>query len=541
VRPDENPYKWDEHRPQHPVRRQDLLTKVGERILKGESGYLIGCRGMGKSVFLRQLEEELRRPGNTLFFFPTPGVSETIPAAIQAIATKMVESSRARGAPEGLLDALQDYSARGMLRELFVTYLDETPADVERLLLIYDELDRYASFGRSFFTELEDIRKNSDGRLVIFAAGGIGLVALDTLLGSSFFSRLTPEILEPFDRHGLARLAEPFARRGAALSLDVLETLRLASGGNLGLATFGLQRLWSLASPSPGDVAEIFDDFRDKHGGFLKAIREPIFDEAVSDAPARVWRKLQATGGQVTRQRLRELIRGTKGAQRVDDRWVFNMLRSTGLIRCSDDAYRRATIEVELIPSILTFDIPGESTTKGSIREQLVADLVHALTGIQRMSPDFFRSDEKNKKQIVPEAVFAAILGLVLQERGWKVEREAQSAAGRTDVKAQHVDFGESWVVIEVKIWNRNDYADIHGQVTGYWSQGVEALATVMVTDVQKQAWPDDYETTCLTKQVPAHERKDSPRALAGHFVASTDGIPVKEVDHFLLRLAKRD
>ncbi len=402
---DRNPYKWDGHRPSHPVRRQDLLDKVRERTLRGESGYLVGCRGMGKSVFLHQLEGDLRSQADIeLFRFDTVGLEATIAAAVRAIADKMVEASRKRGAAAPSVDLLQRYSAQEKLRELFNAYLDAAPNELEHLVLLYDELDAYAPFGSAFFSELEDIRKNSNGRIVVFAAGGLGLVALDTLLGSSFFSRLTPEILEPFDGEGLARLAEPFGQRGAPLSEDVLHALRLASGGNLALATFGLQHLWTIDEPSPADVTEIFAAFRDKH----------------------------AAG-------------------------VFNMLRSTGLIRCSDDAYRRASIDVAIISSILTLDVP-EPSTKGSLREQLVADLSDVLTSIQRMSPDFFRSAQRGVKQIVPEAVFSAGLVLGLEPRGWKVEREAQSAAGRTDIKARHIDFGDRWVVVEVKIWDRNDY-----------------------------------------------------------------------------------
>ncbi|WP_437907934.1 AAA family ATPase [Sorangium sp. So ce327] len=512
---------------------------MSERILRGESGYLVGCRGMGKSVFLRQLESEIKKPETDVFMFEAPGPVPTIDAAVQAIADQLVDRSKARGALDDFIGILKDYSKRNKLRDLFDAYLDKAPVDLEHLVLLYDELDGYARWGRPFFNELEDIRKNSGGRIVVFAAGGIGLVALDTLLGSSFFSRLTPEILEPFDIDGLERLAQPFGQGGAPLSAEVLETLRLASGGHVALATFGFQHLWTVEEPSPHDVTRIFEQFRNKHTKFLDSVRDPIFDQEISDAPVRVWREFLGSGGRMTQKQLRELVRGASGKQRIREQWVFDMLRSTGLIRCSDGAFRQPNIQVDIIPSILTLDVQDPRDSKGSLREQLVADLSEVLTSIHRMSPDFFRSEEKGKKQIVPEAVFSASLVLGLEPRGWKVEREAQSAAGRTDIKARHTSFGERWVVIEVKLWGHK-YEDIHAQVVSYWSDGVEALATVMVGDIQAPDWPDTYKSDCLEGKAPRYERKDPPAAVAGHFIARTSGCSVEEVDHFLLRLAKR-
>ncbi len=542
-----NPYKWTAHQPKHPVRREELLTRVTERILCGESGYLVGCRGMGKSVFMRQLVEELRsRSDVEVFFFPKAQPNETLAAEIEAIADQMVQASANRGEAPKVQDKLQDklrqHSARQKLRELFDTYLKAAPTDRERVVLLYDELDGYAGFGRPFFSEIEDIRKNSEGQIVVFAAGGLGLMALDTLFGSPFFSRATPEILEPFDAFGLGRLAEPFEERGTPLSPEVLETLRLASGGNLALSTFCFHALWVIDAPSPRDVTEIFGRFRDKHVKFLDAIRDPVFDTRISNAPELVWREFQQSGQRMTQKRLRAIVQSATGTQKIKEHWVFDMLRSTGLIRASDDAYRQSDIEIEIIPSILTLDVAEPASTRGSLRDQLVADLCDVLASIHRMAPDFFRSTTKNDKQILPEAVFAAALILGLEPRGWKAEREAQSAAGRTDIKARHPTFVDEWVVIEVKLWGRNDYDDIHAQVRSYWTDGVNALATVMVADLKDEDWAAIYEEKCLKAKSLTYEQKPQlpVPVLTAHFVARTDGCAVQEIDHFLLRLPKR-
>lgn len=541
-----NPYDWQSDRPKHVVPRGPLLTKVVDQIRKGTNGYLVGCRGMGKSAFLDQLKHALPSNELDILIFTAPRSPKTVTRAFQAIADAMVLVGERRNLPQSFRDALREHAKEHRLPELFDTYLQEKPAYIERLVLLYDELDAYAEppeLGKHFFNDLEDVKKKSQGQIVVFAAGGLGLVALDTVLGSSFFSRLVPDILEPFSMDDLTQLGEEFDARGTPLSKEVVEALLLATGGNPALATYGLQSLWSKEQPSPRDVVEVLGAFRESQAHFLQDIRGPVFDLDVSDAPERVWRELQRSNGRMTGRSLKELLRAAKGKQRFrEPRWIFSMLRSTGLIRAPENAYVQAHIEVEIIPSILTLGVE-EKIQQESLREQLVADLRDALASIHRMSADFFRSDHKDQKHIVPEAVFSAAIILALEPRGWRAEREAQSAAGRTDIKARHVDakFGDRAVIIEIKVWGRNDYEDIHAQVTGYWSDGVDALATVMVADLlDAEDWSHTYQEKCLANKVPRHEQRDAPSALAGHFVALTTGCPVVEVDHFLLRLAKR-
>jgi AAA domain len=549
VKNEEKPYDWAGDRPKRLVGREQLLAKVSAVIQRGTSGYLVGCRGMGKSAFMDRLAKELPQDEVDVLVFSAPRSPKTVARAIQSVADEMERVSRKRGPSPAFIAKLREHANAQRLPELFEVYLDETPADIERLVLLYDELDAYADppeLGVAFFNDLEDVRKHSEGRIVVFAAGGLGLVALDRLLlGSPFFSRTDPEVLEPLHAHDMERLADHFTERGTPLSPEVLETLRLATGGNPGLATFGLQHLWELDAPSPRDVTKIFDDFRDKHTtGFLDRIRDPIFASEISDAPELVWRDLQRMGGKMTSTKLNELVKQQRGRQTVKPPRIFEMLRSTGLIRATADAYRRASIDVEIIPSILTFDVPEAPDMKGSIREQLVADLCDVLASIHRMAPDFFRSrengDKKSEKRMVPESVFSAVLVIGLEPRGWKVEREAQSAASRTDIKAQHDRFGEQWGVVEVKLWHGTGYQEIHAQVTGYFSQGVAALACVMVADHQDPDWPVDHVKKCLDGKVSRHERKEHSPSLSGHLVAHSSDCPIAEVDHFLLQLPKR-
>jgi len=413
----------------------------------------------------------------------------------------------------------------------------------ERLVLLYDELDAYADppvFGRRLFDSLEDIRKRSGGRLAIFAAGGPRLIAIDSIYGSSLFTRATPHILEPFTYEQLVELAAPFAERDTPLPEEVMQTLLLSSGGHVALATFGLQTLWTVVDPSPLVVVSIFQTFVDDHLTMIEKILEPT-----RDGPAgRVLRALRDGDGSLEVQALRDLEKPRGEEGRVRTGRIFQTMRASGMIRADKATHRQNPIQVEFIPSILTLDL-GDAEIKDSLREQLLADLSDALAQIHRMSMSYFQG-KKSARTLLPEAVFAASIVIALHSRGWRAEAESVSAAGRTDIKATLQRFGDRDVVIEVKLWGRNDYKEIQAQVERYWSHSVEVLATVMIADhkgAPKIAnWPQDYAKACLVDhKIPYEDPTPPSPVLAAYFVADTmSDLPVAHVDHLLLSLAHR-
>ena len=67
-----NPYDWTQQNPQVELSRPELAATV-EGLRRGRSFILLAGRGMGKSVFLRQLQRELERsPDVHVFLFPEP-------------------------------------------------------------------------------------------------------------------------------------------------------------------------------------------------------------------------------------------------------------------------------------------------------------------------------------------------------------------------------------------------------------------------------------------------------------------------------------
>ena len=59
-----NPYNWQKHTARVEVRREQV-TPLVEAMLHGAGAWALGGRGMGKSILLKQVEEELKRRGDT--------------------------------------------------------------------------------------------------------------------------------------------------------------------------------------------------------------------------------------------------------------------------------------------------------------------------------------------------------------------------------------------------------------------------------------------------------------------------------------------
>ena len=488
-----NPYDWTSERPKHAVRRETLLRTTTEALTEKEGVVvLLGARGMGKSVFLSHIEELLRaRPDMEVVVFSIPplpaGPERVVDDLLGALVDALLAAADRRGGDDrrkALAPALQAIAKRRVLLELFQVFLNEFEGQVNRLVLIYDELDAYAkpaTVGRAFFDALEDSRKKLNGRLAILAAGGLGLLSLKTVLGSSIFTRAARRVLEPFDGSGLSALAQPFLKeRGAELTEETLETLRVLSGGNLALATYGLQSIWREAEPSPKDLVRAYDEFVDVHNDFGAAIRSAIFDFNESSIPFHVWKALKKNAGVLTRTELDRLRSATGVEARLETKDILDMLRASGFVAMDDSAWKADPIVAAVIPSILTFDTRA-ATNAGSLPEQLHADIVEAMGEIHRMAPAFYRpgtraskNGPKEDKQLVPESVFAAALALNLRGQGWRVELEPMSATGYTDVKTSHARFVGQHGIVEVKIWPRH-VEGIHGQVCGYFTVEVTA------------------------------------------------------------------
>lgn len=552
----QNPYSWTTEKPTHVVPRAELLKKAIEKLDEGEGAFvLLGTRGMGKSVFLTHLQEEIVKvPEFETIRFDSPPFSKsnvlTAGNILRQLVNELIVSASKRskgGSNNSFVQQMQDLQEREKLVELFEVYLNEVSGEVERVVLMYDELDAYAELhradaGHDYFGALEAARKKLGRHLFVIAAGGGGMLALKTILGSSLFSRDTRKVLEPFGRDELEKLAEPFALvRGQPLADDIIDALLLLSGGNLALATYGLQRLWREQVHTQQHVAATFATFLHDNSDFVSSIRGAIFGFHKSEVPYHVWRSLKTKGGKLPKRELNALRYALKVESEVENMDILDMLRAAGLIRMKD-AHRNADpVVAELIPSIVSFDDSEEARSSvTSLREQLRFDLMDAITLIHQWAQSFYRQGNKKQneeKQLVPEANFAMVLAVYLTAKGWNVHLESMSGAGFADIKAEHPRFSNEDAIIEVKIWKRK-VETIHNQITSYFAHGVRALATLVIGETQEPTWKDDYETTCLKGKVDGDATwKPLDRPWEGYFEAQWES---RVVEHFLLRLPKR-
>jgi hypothetical protein len=525
----ENPYSWNRPDPQIEIHRAEQSAIINI-LRRGTSAVVLGGRGAGKSVFLHQVRRTLEQyPEVRVVFFAEPPAERSVRACFEDLAQSLdVPLPRVLKAK----DLVDEYFGKDAPRNL---------------ILIYDELDRYARPypdaaagppGRDFFNSLETMRQQTRN-VGILAASSIDYLFRDRL-GSSLFSRAEKRRILPFGIGELEKLATPFEEHGSPLPPETLEALYLASGGNPALATYGLETLWShqeqaLQVPTAQDVSEAFSGFQERNSEFLRSFQLLFADPTLSEAPQRVWELIRESNGSVPRSKLEAACDTLNALLNHED--VLNLLAISGLVKIHG-SLRADPVVAQPINSILS--LPNVPSPAADLHDQLRRDLAKLLHRMHVSSADFFRSGKRGK-QLVPEAVFAAFLALGLDLLGWQVDREAQRGAGRTDLVLRRT--GSDVAIIETKIWSRNDYQEAHQQVLSYWTAGTIAGAVVQITDADIPEWPHQYQSRCL-KPFGITNREsslpDSPiRACFETESVSADGMTAR-IDHFLLRLPRR-
>lgn len=528
-----NPYDWQSHHPKIEIARA-TLDRVAATLREGGSAVLLGGRGMGKSVSLRQLRATLEAGADTrAVLISAPPAALTVEAFLGHLARRL---DVAVSDPLSSSEILEAYFAR--------------PAVPERLVLLFDALDRYAGKdprvsnpGRGFFNDLEAARRDM-ARLGVLAAGGLGVFLVRDALGSSFLARALHVHLEPFERVVVNALARPFVERGTPLAEPVLDALFLATGGIPALVTFGLQQLWLAEHPPvERDVAAIFTAFRRDHGEYLRDLLASIADPSLSAAPQRVLERIRKTDVPLSRAELTAVLDETEQPIKLDLDDVLRLLAAAGLARIRGSLQTDDPLDVRPIASILDLELPAPAPVAPGLVARLHQDLETLLEKLHRSSADFFRPDRGGTgKILVPESVFAAHLALGFELLGWRVEREAMSAAGRTDLKLRR-NGSPDVVVIEVKIWGRNGYRQAQRQVESYWTADVALGVVVQVSDVELPDWAQRYRRECLEPlglEASLDPLPSSPIVARLTAVSRLTSGVAAEVDHYLVGVARR-
>ncbi len=525
-----NPYDWQSHNPRVQIPRAEV-DRIAATLGEGGSAVVLGGRGMGKSVTLQQVREALERDGSTrVELIPAPPPELTVRACLDELAEVL-------GVTGGALRTsriLEAYFSRG-----------DVP---ERLVLLFDEFDRYAEKGepsatppgRGFFNDLEATRRDTPG-LGVMATGSLGVFVVRDVLGSSFLSRALHARLRPFDRDTTNLLVRPFTERDRTLPEEVLDVLHLATGGIPALVTFGLQALWPLDRPvAERDVTAVFSDFSHDHSAYLQDLLRSVTDPRLSEAPLRVLDHIRQADGSLPRAKLEEAMERPNGLLSLELIDVLQLLEAAGLVHIDGSLFHDNPVRARPIASLL--NLPASSEDSGDDPNVLLRrDLVTLLGKLHRGSADFFRPGRASSgKRLVPESVFAAHLALGFELMGWRVEREAQSAAGRTDLKLRR-NGSAAVMLVEVKIWGRNDYCDAQRQIESYWTAEVRGGAVVQLTDAEIPDWAERYRRECLDHLELAAAAETTGSPISARFAAkSSVGGMTASVDHYLLRLPRR-
>lgn len=193
-------------------------------------------------------------------------------------------------------------------------------------------------------------------------------------------------------------------------------------------------------------------------------------------------------------------------------------------------------------PVTSLLNLAAASASGDDVCSDLFRDLRALLEKLHRSSVDFFRPPgATGSKRLVPESVFSAHLALGFELLGWRCEREAQRAAGRTDLLMRRNGSRDA-AIVEVKIWGRHDYLEAHHQVESYRTSEVVAGAVVQLTDAELPDWPERYRRNCLGACPDATSEPMAGSPIHARFrcrSTTPDGVDVR-VDHFLLRLPRR-
>ncbi|MBL8614842.1 MAG: ATP-binding protein [Deltaproteobacteria bacterium] len=439
------PYRWDTERPDPLIQRADDEELL--RLLRaGERAMVHAGHGMGKSVLLRWLESSLQNDGLQVIRLPAPegvGLSEALRQALDAAAGL-------GGAPD--------------LRAAVTAACERS-----RTVILIDEVDAWVDGDRAQATceALGVLGKLSQdvlyGRLGVLVAGGLRQLLLTrSPWGSVFASRVARTVfLKPLGGAEIEALAAPLREKRGSVDPRWLAELALASGGIPALVTRGLELAWAAGDDPLPLPNEALHGWVRTQRAFATSVRASITLEGREHATRLLDRIRAAPDGEVPSAELRALCPPESTYQELVD-----LLVAAGLVHPDHDLHSEPAL-VRANPSVLHEAQPSGGAARSPL-ERLWADL-RAAAGELSLHRADLRIGAKEKRHLVPEALFSAMLSMALRARGWDVLREAQQGEGRTDLRVTGNRL-DGHVIVEVKRWGNADLPKIGGQLLGYVS-----------------------------------------------------------------------
>jgi hypothetical protein len=484
----------------------------------GRAVKFIGGRGMGKSVLLQQLRTSFEQESDTrVVLVQGPTEEASVPALVHDIAWRL-NLQPARASMNLVMEMLADQG-------------------VNRLIVLLDEIDQYVlldggTLARTWLNHLEVLRKTWMDRFSIVVAGGLGLLHVSHVLGSGLVSRAESCIARTFDLDELRELAVPLARRGVIVDEPVLQTLAALSGGNPALATYGFAAIWDAGDATPRLLQDVYAEFPSSHRDFVTAVENGVSHRGLVGAPGRVLELVRQSAGALPQAELRQACAGDEPP--VDVPQALQLLEAAGLLQVHGLAI---SDPVQVYPVSSVLNMPSLKHVPADPIERLIEAVSMILGVMHRFGRDFH-----GEKDLLQEQVFSSVLAVGLALLGWQeVDRELVQSAGFLDLRIRLRQAGtKGHIVLETKIWLRNDYQDIQQQIDDYRVSDTLHGVAVMLGKRKTHGWAEEYERKCLGSG--AFTRMPTPSDLVGRWrVEHVDANGCTQItDHFLVQIPKR-
>jgi hypothetical protein len=154
-------------------------------------------------------------------------------------------------------------------------------------------------------------------------------------------------------------------------------------------------------------VTTLFKAFNRNYREYLRDLLSALNDPRLSDAPRRIWERIQEEPGRIERSQLQDALIPASGSLELSLDDALYLLEVTGVVRIegADDDPIRAYPIASLLNLYREPAKPNELTAK------FLDDLAWLLARLHRSSLDFFRPSREatfveRGPRLVPESVF---------------------------------------------------------------------------------------------------------------------------------------
>jgi hypothetical protein len=463
------PFDWKASVPERTL-PHPLSEELTQALSRSEVRLIYAGRGMGKSVLVHQVVANLRRREISCAHVKEGADAPSLRQALLGAVTASGDESKS-------------------LREVLARRLDEHGT----LVILVDEVDAWLRDGRrdqsrDLLNALGSLQRGEFARrLGILVAGGVAPLQLfANPLGSPFSSRVDKtHYLRPFSRSEILKWARPLTEREPCFGEDWLDALRVASGGVPLLVAAALGAAWdAVVEGCPGvirDPVSWLDGFIREQDGYREAVRASVSPDGGGVALT-LLDLIGEMDGELHISSLHNRKIDVYQAERI-----VKVLAATGLV-AGDYDLDEEPWRVRAGSSLLRLRGPSQRVVE--LAPSAIEDLRLAARHLGRVAVDLWHGSGASRR-IVPEATLSAFVVVHLINRGWRAEREAQRGPGRVDVLLTRVGLpGE--VLVEVKIWGRNDYRSIGAQSASYAREDAEGIVCLMIAD--RPVTPEEYQ-----------------------------------------------